>query len=233
MLLSWFRWKASIKSMSFQLKQVTFIKKEKGEKKKEPLLLLVCLIKVKFRSVQRQCNWGNVNIPSYPLAFKTATGDCQEQQWWPKEKNIYIKKTAGSPEERKCGMVLGINPMSLISSRERKQPPRCWAGPSLSPQSHPAGSQMCLGSLPVPQPWGWPQVLALHPCESPSLRARSSLQSCSPFSCSVPPPRGLQPWLLTPGAAAIQIIQVIIFNYRGKNGKKKKYIYIYVIWASN
>lgn len=67
--------------MSFQLKQVTFIKKEKKKRKKtEPLLLLACLIKVKFRTVQRQCNWGDVNIPSHPVAFKAATGNCQEQQ---------------------------------------------------------------------------------------------------------------------------------------------------------
>lgn len=68
--------------MSFQLKQVTFIKKEnkKKEKKTEPLLLLARLIKVKFRTVQRQCNWGNVNIHSHPVAFKAATGNCQEQQ---------------------------------------------------------------------------------------------------------------------------------------------------------
>lgn len=59
--------------MSFQLKQVTFIIK----KKKEPLLLLAGLIKVKFRTVQRQRNWGNVNIPSHLVAFKAAKGNCQ------------------------------------------------------------------------------------------------------------------------------------------------------------
>lgn len=60
--------------------------------------------------------------------------------------------------------VLGLNPKPLISNKDRKQPPRCWAGSSfLAParggpehtvtpgQTHSPGSQMCLGSLPVPQ----------------------------------------------------------------------------------
>lgn len=66
----------------------------------------------------------------------------------------------------------------------------------------------------------WPPVLTLHPCDSPFLRARSSLENQLPIFLVSAPPRGLQPWLITPGAATIQIIQAIIFNNRGENGKK-------------
>lgn len=93
-----------------------------------------------------------------------------------RRKKQYIKKTAGSPEERKCQMALGLNCKSLISNKDRKEPPGCWAGSSfLAParggpvtpgQTPSPGSQMCLVSLPVPQAWGCPQVLPLHPCDS-------------------------------------------------------------------
>ncbi|KAI1237487.1 hypothetical protein IHE44_0013563, partial [Lamprotornis superbus] len=200
----WLAATSLILSLAFRASDIH--KKRKGEKK-EPLLLLVCLIKVKFRSVQRQCNWGNVNIPSHPVAFKAATGTAVMAKF-----KKYIKKTAGSPEERKHGMVLGLNPIEKTAPKVLG-----WSipEPTVPPSWVPdvPGLSACAPALRVASSPRSPSL------EFPSLRTRSSLQNCSPFSCSVPPPRGLQPWLLTPGAATVQIIQAIIFNYRGKNGK--------------
>lgn len=130
-------------------------------------------------------------------------------------------------------MVLGLNPKSLISNKDRKHPPRCWAGssflaPALSTLSHLAkhthlGHRCAWAPCSSPRPeGGLKSSLSIPVIPFPSLTTRSSLQNSSPCSWSAPPPRGLQPWLATPGAATIQIIQVIIFNNREKNGEKKK-----------